>query len=89
MPIGKTSLKLAAVGSISAALLWELTRQLLTLWYSNMSQVNMIYGTFGTVVVLLLMIETGAIIVLLGAQVIADIETASPLESNASKATNN
>jgi len=75
MPIGKTSLTHAAIGGISAALLWEITRHLLTQWYNNISQVNMIYGTLATVVVLLLIIEAGAIIVLLGAQVIADYET--------------
>ena len=75
MPVGKTPLKHAAIGGISAALLWEVTRQLLSLWYNNISNVNMIYGTFATVVILLLIIEAGAIIVLLGAQVIADYET--------------
>lgn len=74
MPVGKTSLKLAALGGISAALLWEGARQLLMLWYTNLSQINMIYGTFTTVVILLLTIEVGSIILLLGAQVIADYE---------------
>jgi len=75
MPIGKTSLKHAAIGGISATLLWEITRQLLSLWYSTVSQINMIYGTLASVVILLLIIEAGAIILLLGAQVIADYET--------------
>lgn len=75
MPVGKTPWKLALLGGFSAALLWELTRQMLTLWYSNVSNVNMIYGTFASVVLLLLMIEAGAVILLLGAQVIADYES--------------
>jgi len=75
MPVGKTSLKHAAIGGISAALLWEITRQILAFWYSNISQVNLIYGTLASVIILLLIIETGAIILLLGAQVIADHET--------------
>ena len=75
MPIGKTPLKHAIIGGVAATLLWEITRQLLGLWYSNVSQVNMIYGTLTTVVILLLIIEAGAVILLLGAQVIADVET--------------
>lgn len=75
MPVGRTPLRHAALGGASAALLWEGVRQLLTLWYSNISQINMIYGTFASVVILLLMIDAGAIILLLGAQVIADYET--------------
>lgn len=74
MPVGKTPWKLALLGGLSAAVLWELTRQMLTLWYGNVSNVNMIYGTFASVVLLLLMIEAGAVILLLGAQVIADYE---------------
>jgi len=74
MPVGKTPWKHALLGGFSAALLWEATRQMLSLWYSNVSNVNMIYGTFASVVLLLLMIEAGAIILLLGAQVIADYE---------------
>jgi YihY family inner membrane protein len=74
MPVGKTPWKHALLGGFSAALLWEITRQLLTFWYSQVSKVNMIYGTFASVVLLLLMIEAGAIILLLGAQVIADYE---------------
>ena len=90
MPIGKTPLKHALIGGVSATLLWEITRQLLGLWYSNVSQVNMIYGTLATVVILLLIIEAGAIILLLGAQVIADVEkrldTAAVSEKPAAKA---
>lgn len=74
MPVGRTPWRLALLGGFSAALLWEFTRQLLTLWYSHVSNINMIYGTFASVVLLLLMIEAGAVILLLGAQVIADYE---------------
>lgn len=76
MPVGKTPWKHALLGGFSAALLWEITRQLLTLWYSHVSKINLIYGTFASVVLLLLMIEAGTVILLLGAQVIADYETA-------------
>ncbi len=74
MPVGKTPWKLAILGGISAALLWECLRQFLLIWYGNISNVNMIYGTFASVILLLLMIEAGAVILLLGAQVIADYE---------------
>jgi len=44
-------------------------------WYfSTLSLVNVIYGTFATVIIILLTLEAGAIILLLGAQVIAEYE---------------
>jgi len=43
-------------------------------YYSVLSMVNIIYGSFATAVVALLGIEAVAIILLLGAQVIAELE---------------
>ena len=78
MPVGKTPWKLALLGGFCAAILWECIRQFLLMWYNNISNVNMIYGTFASVILLLLMIEAGAVILLLGAQVIADYEQLTP-----------
>jgi uncharacterized BrkB/YihY/UPF0761 family membrane protein len=44
-------------------------------WYfSTLSMVNLIYGTFAAAIVVLLSLEAGAVILLLGAQVIAEYE---------------
>ena len=48
---------------------------MLVWYYSRLSMVNVIYGSFVTAVVALLSIEAVAIILLLGAQVIAELES--------------
>jgi len=55
-------------------LLWELTRHFLIWYFSTLSFVNVIYGTLATAVVILLSLEAAALILLLGAQVIASYE---------------
>jgi membrane protein len=74
MPTGRVSLKHAALGGVVATGLWEPTRYLLTWYLTNISNVNVIYGSFATVVVILVTLEMGAFIILLGAQVIAEYE---------------
>lgn len=74
MPVGKLSLSHAMIGGITAALLWEITRHILVWYFSTLSLVNVIYGAFATVIIILLTLEAGAIILLLGAQVIAEYE---------------
>lgn len=64
----------AVAGGLVAAALWDLTRRALVWWFSSVSVVNVVYGSLGTVVVLLLYLEVAAIILLLGAQVIAELE---------------
>ena len=44
-------------------------------WYfSTLSQVNVVYGSFATTIVVLLSLEIAALVLLLGAQVIAEYE---------------
>ena len=74
MPVGRLSLRHALIGGITAALLWELTRHVLVWYFSTLSLVNVVYGTFATVIIILLSLEAAAIILLLGAQVIAEYE---------------
>ncbi|NOQ88214.1 MAG: YihY family inner membrane protein [Gammaproteobacteria bacterium] len=74
MPVGKLSLRHALIGGCTAAVLWEITRYILVWYFSTLSLVNVIYGTFATVIIILLTLEAGAIILLLGAQVIAEYE---------------
>ena len=73
MPEADVPLRHALVGGAVAALLWELLRRLLTYYFSNVSLVGVIYGSLTTVIVLLFTFEAGALIVLLGGQVIAEL----------------
>lgn len=74
MPVGRLRFHHALVGGITAALLWEITRHILVWYFSTLSLVNVIYGTFAAAIVILVSVEAAAIIVLLGAQVIAEYE---------------
>ncbi|HFD81259.1 MAG TPA: YihY/virulence factor BrkB family protein, partial [Gammaproteobacteria bacterium] len=74
MPVGQLALRHALIGGVTAALLWELTRHLLVWYFSTLSLVNVIYGTFATTIIVLLTLEAAATILLLGAQVIAEYE---------------
>jgi YihY family inner membrane protein len=74
MPVVRMSFRHALIGGISATFLWEITRHVLVWYYSVLSMVNLIYGSFATAVVALLSIEVAAIIFLLGAQIIAELE---------------
>lgn len=74
MPVGRLSLRHALIGGVTAGLLWELTRHLLGWYYGTMSQVKVVYGSLTTAILALLSVEIGAILLLLGAQVIAEYE---------------
>lgn len=74
MPVGRLKLSHALVGGITAAVLWEITRHIL-LWYlRTLSQVNVVYGSLTTAIVVLLSLELAATLLLFGAQVIAEYE---------------
>ena len=74
MPVVRTTFRHALIGGITATILWEVTRRVLVWYYSTLSMVNLIYGSFATAVVTLLITEAAALILLLGAQVIAELE---------------
>ena len=74
MPVGHISIRHALIGGITATILWEIMRHALVWYYSTLSLVNAIYGSLTTVVITLLMIEIAVIILLLGAQVIAEFD---------------
>lgn len=74
MPEGHVRFRRALIGGITATVLWEMTRYIMTWYFTHVSLVSVIYGSLATVVVGLLMLEVAAIIVLLGAQVIAELE---------------
>lgn len=79
MPVARITFRHALIGGITATVLWEITRRVLVWYYSVLSMVNLIYGSFATAVVALLSIEVAAIILLLGAQVIAELESTGGL----------
>ena len=74
MPVGRLRLRHALLGGVTAALLWEATRRILALYFSTLSQVNVVYGSLTTAIVVLLSLEIAATLVLFGAQVIAQYE---------------
>ena len=74
MPVGRLSLRHALLGGVTAALLWEITRHILVWYFSTLSQVNVVYGSLTTAIVVLLSLEIAATLLLLGAQVISEFE---------------
>lgn len=74
MPVGRLSLRHALIGAVSAALLWEISRHLLVWYFATLSQVNIVYGSLTTAIVVLLSLEIAATLLLLGAQVISEYE---------------
>jgi YihY family inner membrane protein len=77
MPLGRIALRHALIGGLVAAVLWEISRHLLVWYFKTLSLVNLIYGSFAGAVVVLLSFEVAALILLLGAQVIAEFERCS------------
>lgn len=74
MPVGRLSLSHALVGGVTAALLWEVARHVLVWYFSTLSQVNIVYGSMTTAIVVMFSLEIGATLLLFGAQVIAEYE---------------
>jgi YihY family inner membrane protein len=74
MPVGRLSFRHALIGGTVATLLWELTRHFLVWYFSTISQIQLVYGSLTTSIAVMLSVEVGAIVLLLGAQVIAEYE---------------
>jgi YihY family inner membrane protein len=74
MPVGRPSWRYALIGGVTAALLWEITRHVLVWYFSTLSQIKVVYGSLTTAIVVLLSLEIAALVLLLGAQVIAEYE---------------
>jgi membrane protein len=74
MPVGRLSFSHALIGGVTAALLWEIARHLLVWYFSTLSQVNIVYGSMTTAIVVMFSLEIGATLLLFGAQVIAEYE---------------
>jgi len=78
MPVGRLRLRHALLGGITAAVLWEVIRHLLLWYFASLSQVNVVYGSLTTAIVVLLSLEFAAGLLLLGAQVISEFERLDP-----------
>jgi len=74
MPVGRLSLRHALIGGVTAAVLWEVTRHVLVWYLAHISQVNVVYGSLTTAIVVLLSLELAATLLLFGAQVISEYE---------------
>ena len=74
MPVARISFNRALAGGFTATILWELVRHFLVYYYTNVSMVNVVYGSMATIIIVLLTLEAIALIILLGAQVIADLQ---------------
>ena len=76
MPVGGLLLRHALIGAVVAAVLWELSRHVLVWYFATLSQIGTVYGSLTTSIVVLLTLEIGAALLLLGAQLIAEYERA-------------
>jgi YihY family inner membrane protein len=74
MPVGRLSWRHALLGGIAATVLWEISRHVLVWYFATLSQVRTVYGSLTTAIVVLLSLEIAAIVLLFGAQVIAEYE---------------
>ena len=74
MPVGRLSWRHALLGGATASLLWEITRHVLVWYFTTLSQVNVVYGSLTTAIVVMFSLEIGATLLLLGAQVISEYE---------------
>lgn len=74
MPVGRLSLQHALIGGVTAALLWEITRHVLVWYFATLSQVNVVYGSLTTAIIVLFSLEIAATLLLMGGQVIAEYE---------------
>lgn len=85
MPSVKVRFRHALIGGITATVLWEITRRAMIWYYSVVKMVNVIYGSITITVVALISIEVVAVILLLGAQVIAELEQKKDTPENPEK----
>ncbi len=83
MPVGRVSWRHALIGGVTAGLLWEGTRHIIVWYYGSLSYIQVVYGSLTTAIALLLSVEIAALLLLLGAQVIAEYERLGHARANA------
>jgi YihY family inner membrane protein len=74
LPGRHVTFRRAFIGGVAATALWEIVRHVLVWYFRTLSVVNLVYGSLATTVIVLLTLETAALILLFGAQVIAELE---------------
>ncbi len=74
MPGVRISLSHALIGGATVGVLWEIIRHGLAWYFGTLSQVNVVYGSLTTAIIVLLSLEIAATLLLFGAQVIAEYE---------------
>ena len=74
MPVGRTRFGHALIGGIVAALCWEIARHGLLWYFTSISHAGVVYGSLTMAVVSMLGMEVAAIVLLFGAQAIAEYE---------------
>jgi membrane protein len=74
MPVGRPTWRHALIGAVTATLLWEVTRHVLVWYFTRISQIKLVYGSLTTAIAVMLSVEIAAILLLFGAQVIAEYE---------------
>ena len=74
MPVSRPSLTHAPIGAVTAAALWELSRQTLPWHCATLSQISMVYRSLTIANAVLLNLELAATLLIFGAQVIAECE---------------
>jgi YihY family inner membrane protein len=74
MQVGRGSTRAALISGALAALTWRGVQVCLVLYLRYVARINVIYGSLSALVVVLLSFEIAAVIVLLGAQLAAELE---------------
>lgn len=74
MPVGRLRATHALLGAVVATVLWELSRHALVWYFATLSQIGRVYGSLTTAIAVLLSLELGGLLLLYGAQVIAEYE---------------
>lgn len=74
MPVGRLAWRHALIGGLAATVLWEISRHVLVWYFATLSQIRTVYGSLTTSIVVLLSLEIAALVLLVGAQVIAEYE---------------
>jgi membrane protein len=77
LPVQRVTFRRALVGAVAATALWEIVRHVLVWYFHKLSLVNLVYGSLATTVIVLLTLESAALILLFGAQLIAELERRS------------
>ena len=64
----------AFIGALTSAVLWEVSKHLFDIYIKNYTSLEKIYGSFGTIVILLFWIYYSAFILLIGAEIGNNLE---------------